>query len=202
MIPPEGESQQKKGAAKAAPFFRIAVTGGIACGKSQFARCLEKLGVETLDADDVVHKLIPAEERRRLAKKVFADPQARKELERRIHPLVEKELDSWQAQAPAGPGKIRAVIIPLLFEVQWEGKYDIICAVICGKEIQIERMMRNRGYSREEAEARLAAQMPVDAKAAKSHYVIRNEGSLEELEKSAARFIEWLARKEIERDEG
>jgi len=184
---------------------RICITGGIACGKSQLARCLNRLGVETLDADDVVHRLIPAEERRRLAAKVFADPVARQELEARIHPLVEQAFEAWFAGEPsldatpggdaAGP-KLKMAIIPLLFEVQWDGKYDKICCVICEKSRQIERMMQKRGYTREEAERRLAAQMPVSEKAAKSHYVIRNDGSIEELEQEAVRFVAWAREKE------
>ena len=68
--------------------IRIALTGGIACGKSLVAKFLNELGVETIDADDIVHELIPEEERRRLAKVVFADPKARADLEARIHPVV------------------------------------------------------------------------------------------------------------------
>ena len=61
--------------------MRIALSGGIACGKSLFAKFLRALGVQTLDADDIVHELIPEDERRRLASIVFADPAARKALE-------------------------------------------------------------------------------------------------------------------------
>ena len=68
--------------------MRIALTGGIACGKSLLAKYLNELGVETLDADDIVHELIPEPERRRIADEIFRDPTKRKELEQRIHPLV------------------------------------------------------------------------------------------------------------------
>ena len=57
--------------------MKVAVTGGIACGKSLFSQYLNELGVETIDADDIVHEIIPAEERRRLAKVVFEDEAAR-----------------------------------------------------------------------------------------------------------------------------
>ena len=220
--------------------IRIAVTGGIACGKSRFAETLRKLGVETLDADDIVHELVPEEERRRLAKVAFRDAKVRAELEARLHPLVAERFDRWFGEEGIGkreegigkreegmgkreegmgkrekgigkreevrlkqeedkplassllPIPCKIAIIPLLFEVHWEKKYDIICAVICSKEKQIERMMQRRGLTRQEAEDRLAAQMPTDEKAAKSHYVIRNEGTIEELERQAAEFVSWL----------
>ena len=72
--------------------MRIALTGGIACGKSLLARYLNELGIETIDADDIVHEIIPADERRRIADEIFRDPAKRRELEARIHPLVRKRL--------------------------------------------------------------------------------------------------------------
>ena len=178
--------------------MKIAITGGIACGKSLLARHLNELGVETIDADDVVHGLIPdAAERRRIAAEVFADPAKRKELEARIHPLVKARIEEFLAGGSGGSGgaggfKLRLAIIPLLFEVQWEKNFDIICCVASERETQISRMLATRGYTREEAEARLAAQMPVEEKAAKSHYVIENNGTAEELRGKAERLVEWL----------
>ena len=174
--------------------MRIAVTGGIACGKSRFAEALRRCGAETLDADDIVHSLVPEEERRRLAAVAFSDPAVRAALEARLHPLVAARFDEWFGEAGrrAAPSRHRIAVIPLLFEAHWEGKYDIICAVVCPREMQIERMMLRRGLSRREAEDRLAAQMPVEEKAGKSHYVIRNDGSPEELERKAAEFVSWL----------
>ena len=170
--------------------MKVALTGGIACGKSLLSRYLNELGVETLDADDVVHELIPTEERRRLAPIVFADPAARRALEARIHPLVKARLDAFLDGSDGD--RPRLVTVPLLFEVHWDANFDIICCVASGRPLQVERMMATRGYSREEAEARLAAQMPVEEKAGKSHYVIRNEGTAEDLRKSAVEFVGWL----------
>ena len=69
--------------------MKVALTGGIACGKSLLSNFLRELGVETIDADDVVHELIPdPAERRRIAAEVFADPEKRRALEAKIHPLV------------------------------------------------------------------------------------------------------------------
>ena len=189
---------------------RICLTGGIACGKSLVAKCLNELGVETIDADDVVHALIPdPAERRRIAAEVFADPAKRKALEAKIHPIVKERIEEFLGQGneglstfdsrlsvgdsrPSQARPLRLAIIPLLFETHWNENYDIICAVVSEKETQIARMMTTRGYSRQEAEARLAAQMPVEEKAKRSHYVIHNDGTPEELKEKTKAFVSWL----------
>ena len=169
--------------------MKICLTGGIACGKSLLSSFLNELGVETVDADDVAHEIIPdPEERRRIAAEVFADPEKRRELEAKIHPLVKARIDEFLA----GGEELRLAMIPLLFETHWESEYDIICCVASTRENQVSRMMTTRGYTREEAEARLAAQLPVAEKAARSHYVIDNDGTPEELKEKAKRFVEWL----------
>ena len=192
--------------------MRVALTGGIACGKSLVAKFLNELGVETIDADDIVHELIPDPmERKRIAAEVFGNEAKRKELEARIHPVVKErigeflrgEAESLPLQRKEGSsssprsGKdsaspLRMAIIPLLFETHWDADYDIICCVRSERDLQISRMMTTRGYTREEAEARLAAQMPVEEKTAKSHYVIENNGSPEELKSEVKKFISWL----------
>ena len=174
--------------------MRIALTGGIACGKSLLAKYLNELGVETIDADDIVHDIIPAEERRRIADEVFRDPAKRKELEARIHPLVRARLDEF-ADRPSSTGdepRMAVEIIPLLFECHWESDYDIIICVFSPRSLQVGRMTSKRGYSEEQAEARLSAQIPVEEKAARSHYVIENDGSAENLKQEAKRLLDWL----------
>ena len=169
--------------------MKVALTGGIACGKSLVAKFLNELGVETIDADDIVHELMPdPAERRRLAAEVFADPAKRRELEARLHPLVKERINQTIKQS----NNQTIAIIPLLFEARWEENFDIICCVRSARATQVARMMETRGYTREEAEARLAAQLPVEEKAAKSHYVIDNDGSADELRKETEKFVSWL----------
>lgn len=167
---------------------RIALTGGIACGKSLLAHYLNELGVETIDADDIVHELIPENERRRIADEVFRNPRKRKDLEASIHPLVRARLMDFAAnhQPPA------IEIIPLLFECNWEPDYDIIICVSSPRSTQISRMVAARGYTEEQAEARIAAQLPVGEKSARSDYVIMNDGSAEDLKERATKLVEWL----------
>ena len=183
--------------------MRIALTGGIACGKSLVAKFLNELGVETIDADDVVHELIPdPAERRRIAAEVFGNEAKRKELEAKIHPQVKARIGKWLEDFRLKTGDegvsclkskvLRVAVIPLLFETHWDADYDIICCVKSERDLQISRMRTARGYTREEAEARLAAQMPVEEKAAKSHYVINNNGSAEELKSEVKKFRSWL----------
>ena len=195
--------------------MKIALTGGIACGKSLLSKFLNELGVETLDADDVVHELLPdPEERRRIAAEVFSDPEKRRALEAKIHPVVKEKIDAWldrtsgtnrttgtdvtngTGACPVSLGglvcPVRVAIIPLLFEAHWEKNFDIICCVVSSREKQIERMMTTRGMTLAEAEARLAAQMPVEEKAKLSHYVIRNDGTADELRAEAQKLVAWL----------
>ena len=192
--------------------MKVALTGGIACGKSLLSNFLRELGVETIDADDVVHELIPdPAERRRIAAEVFADPEKRRALEAKIHPVVKERIDQWfegagdrswsselelegrgQGSGVSGSG-VKIAIIPLLFEAHWEKNFDIICCVVSSREKQIERMMTTRGMTLAEAEARLAAQMPVEEKARRSQYVIRNDGTAEELRAEAQKLIDWLS---------
>ena len=195
--------------------MRIALTGGIACGKSLLAKYLNELGVETLDADDIVHELIPEPERRRIADEIFRDPTKRKELEQRIHPLVrarlaevvgkrEEEPPSSSSTrstrstrlnsqpSPPNPHLPTIEIIPLLFECHWEADYDIILCVSSPRSLQVERMTSRRGYTEEQAESRLAAQLPVEEKAARSDYVIENGGSAENLMEEAKKLVAWL----------
>ena len=222
--------------------LKICLTGGIACGKSLLSHYLNEFGVETVDADDIVHELIPdPAERKRLAAEVFADPAKRKALEAKIHPIVkerieeflgkgrrkkeeggrkgrrkreegrsvvasaffscgtEKQEDENSALLPSSLFPLPSsplppiAIIPLLFEAHWEKNFDIICCVVSERETQISRMMTTRGYTRAEAEARLAAQMPVAEKAAKSHYVIHNDGTPDELKEEVKKFLTWVS---------
>ena len=199
---------------------RIAITGGIACGKSLLSSFLRELGAEIIDADDIVHELIPVDERRRLAKIVFSNPAERKALEARIHPIVRERIAAFlrTGNGERGTGNREQVtgngergtgnrgenrkidesknrkiaVIPLLFEVGWDREFDIICTITSPVEQQIERMISTRGYTREEALARIAAQMPVEEKAARSHYVIHNDSTPENLRTQAKAFYNSL----------
>ena len=158
---------------------------------------MNELGVETLDADDIVHELIPdPEERRRIAAEVFSDPEKRRALEAKIHPLVKERVERFLDPRTSESNNLKIAVIPLLFEARWEKNFDIICCVVSTRENQVKRMVATRGMTCAEAEARLAAQLPVEEKAKRSHYVIHNDGKPEELKAEASAFLGWLKSKE------
>ena len=166
---------------------RIVLTGGIACGKSLAATFLRELGVATLDADDIVHELLPdPAERRRIAAEVFADEQKRRELEARLHPQVKARLAAFAA---ADGEEVRVEIVPLLFEAGFDVDYDFIICLKSSRETQIRRMLETRGMTLAEAEARLNAQLPVAEKAARSDYVVENDGTAAQLKEKIAALV-------------
>ena len=173
--------------------MRFALTGGIACGKSLAAKMLNDIGVETLDADDLVHELLPdPAERRRIAAEVFADPEKRRALERELHPQVRERLFVWLDAPRAASAPSRVAVVPLLYEAGWEGDFAFVGCVASTRETQLERMIARRGYSREEALGRLAAQLPIEDKAARADFVIRNDGSVEDLRAGVRAFAEAI----------
>jgi len=191
--------------------MKIALTGGIACGKSLFAKFLRELGIHVLDADDVVHELeapdgaaVPAIvarfgrdvlasdggiDRAALAARVFSDASARADLEAILFPLVRSRMAGGSGVSPL---QISIHIIPLLFESHWEADYDILICIASPVDLQVSRMMTSRGYSRAHAEARLAAQWPVVEKAARCHYTVMNDSTPEHLRDEAQRLVAWL----------
>ena len=190
--------------------MKIALTGGIACGKSLFAKFLRELGIHVLDADDVVHELeapggaaVPAIvsrfgsdvlaadggiDRPALAARVFSDATARADLESIVFPMVHERMGGSRSCATA----LTIHIIPLLFESHWETDYDILLCIASPADLQISRMMQSRGYTRAHAEARLAAQWPVAEKSARCHYTVMNDSTPEQLRDEAKRLVAWL----------
>jgi dephospho-CoA kinase len=193
----------------------VVITGGIACGKSLFSTYLKQMGVEILDADDVVHALqasggeavepIRARfgnqviatdgsvDRAKLGSIVFADATARKELNEIVHPMVRETIQRW-IKHPGGCA-IKAAVIPLLFEVGWEEAWDLIICVQSDTQTQIDRLMRFRGLSAEQARQRLDAQMPIAEKAARAHLTVNNNAGEEKLASEAKRIYRLLMEK-------
>jgi len=193
----------------------VVITGGIACGKSLFSTYLKQAGVEILDADDVVHALqasggeaveairakfgnqvIAADgsvDRAKLGRIVFADATARMALNEIVHPMVRETIQRW-IKHPGGCA-IKAAVIPLLFEVGWEEAWDLIICVQSDTQTQIDRLMRFRGLSAEQARQRLDAQMPIAEKAARAHLTVNNNAGEEKLASEAKRIYRLLMEK-------
>ena len=180
---------------------RVGLTGGIASGKSTVSAMLRELGAVVIDADelarDVVARGTPGlaavvEEfgsdlltsagdldRAAMGALVFGDEAARKRLEAIVHPLVFERIVALEAEAP--PGAVVVHDIPLLAESGRADTFDAVVVVETPAEVQVERMMRDRGWAEDDARSRIAAQATPEQRRAVATYLIENTGSREEL---------------------
>ena len=182
----------------------VGLTGGIGSGKSTVARLLEERGAVVFDADvlarDAVAPGTPGHEavverfgadvlgpggeldREALAAIVFADPAARRDLEAIVHPEVRRLFaDGCERYRDSD-----AVIVfgaPLLVETGMNSAFDLLIVVAAPVEIQLERLLRDRGMAEAQARARIGAQAPLQEKVAVADIVIDNDGTLAELER-------------------
>ena len=163
---------------------RIALTGGIATGKSYVRARLEELGVPTIDADVLAREAVTpgtpgleavvtrfgsqvldergALDRQKLAAIVFADPDARRALEAIVHPAVRRAADQWFAALDPSRQRYAVADIPLLYEVGRDRDFDAVIVVACAPETQLRRAMERDGLSESDARQRLAAQWPIE----------------------------------------
>jgi dephospho-CoA kinase len=193
---------------------RIALTGGIACGKSALAGFLAECGCDVLDTDALTHALeapggtavapIVAAfgpdmraadggiDRNRLGQQVFTDEAARLRLNGIVHPLVGEALTRWLATPGECP---KVAVIPLLFEVGWAAGWDGVVCVACAEAEQMRRLQA-RGLSAAAARARVAAQLPLAEKIRQANCVVWNDGDLAALRREAIRLRdEWVEKK-------
>jgi dephospho-CoA kinase len=184
----------------------LAVTGGIATGKSTVSRILEELGAPLIDFDLLARQVVepgkPAWkaimdyfgkeviqedgriDRKRLSEVVFQDVEKRKKLEGITHPRIFEEFDRQVKEiASKDPDAIIQAGIPLLIELDLQPRFDQVLVVYAPQETQIDRLMKRDRISREAAKNILKAQMPIDEKLRLADFVIHNEGSLEETRK-------------------
>ena len=195
---------------------RIALTGGIATGKSYVASKIKDAGVPMVDADVLSREVVapgtpglaavrrrfgPDAVRRdgtmdrvRIAQIVFKDKRARLDLEAIIHPAVQKAIDEFFATLPKRT-PFAVADIPLLFETGRENQFNAVVVVACPRELQLQRLMERNKLSKEDAERRLNAQLPIDQKVKKATHVIRTEGSFEETDKQVAELLKKLSAK-------
>ncbi len=180
--------------------FRVALTGGIASGKSMVAAELAARGAIIIDADVLAREVVepgsPALaaiidhfgeqvvtegrlDRPRLAQLVFADPLARRDLERIVHPVV--RIRAAELERAAGPAAIVVHVIPLLVETGQQGDFDLVVTVDVDHETQIQRLMARNGFTRTEAESRVAAQATREDRKIAADVVVDNTGSVTQL---------------------
>ena len=185
--------------------YAIGLTGNIATGKSVVRRMLEHLGAYTIDADALAHRVISKGapgykpvldkfgtwllnedgqiNRPKLGRLVFADQQALEQLEAIIHPFVVQAVDLLVRRARQ---KVIVVEAIKLLESDLRGRCDSIWVTDAPQEVQVERLMRKRGLSREVALQRIHAQPAQKQKLAAAHVIITNTGSYEDLWKQVS----------------
>jgi dephospho-CoA kinase len=193
--------------------IRVALTGGIATGKSYVADRLRKAGVPVVDADVLAREAVAAGtpglaavskrfgrdvltasgelDRARLGEVVFSDASARRDLEAIVHPIVRARMGEFFDHLPAGT-RVAVADIPLLYETGRERAFDKVIVAACTPATQIERIMARDRLSREAAQQRLAAQMPIDEKVKRADYVIRTDGTHAETDAQVERVLESL----------
>jgi dephospho-CoA kinase len=181
----------------------LAVTGGIATGKSTVSRILKELGAPLIDFDLLARQVVEPRkpawkeiveyfgeevvqedgriDRKRLSEIVFQDVEKRRKLESLTHPRIFEEFHRQVKEiASKDPDAIIQAGIPLLIELDLQPRFDKVLLVYAPRETQIDRLMKRDRISREAAMNILRAQMPIDEKLRLADFVIHNDGSLEE----------------------
>ena len=180
----------------------IAVTGPFASGKSTFIRLLGELGAETVSADEIVHHLLAQDEatisriverfgedtlgesgvdRRALGRKVFGDPEALRDLEEILHPLVRRET---KRRVAASDADLFVAEVPLLFEGGTGGDYDYTVAVAVPEERR-RAWAAERGVDEAALRAIEARQLPQEEKARQADVVVQNDAGVDKLKEQA-----------------
>jgi dephospho-CoA kinase len=196
--------------------LRVALTGGIATGKSYALARFQRLGIPCLDSDALVHGVeAPGTEataaiaarfgadvlaadgsvnRGKLGPIVFADPAARRDLEAIVHPAVYRAIAAGLRGFELIGGAPYAIVdVPLLFETGHEKAFDRVIVTTCAPDTQLARL-RERGLSDEAARQRLAAQWPTADKVSRADFVITTDGTFEETDRQIDRIDARLRR--------
>lgn len=193
---------------------KVAVTGGLSCGKSSVCRFFKELGAQVVNADEIVHRLLSPKtsvgkrvvallgkdiivngkiDRSIVAKKVFNDPTRLNSLQKLIHPAVLSEIEKQYRDATKkGQASLFVVEIPLLFEITAEGRFDVTIAVWADHEASKQRFKTTTGYDDKEYDRRMANQLPPDEKAKRADYVIKNSGTLEQMRAAVSTLFNQL----------
>ena len=185
--------------------LRVALTGGIGSGKSLVAAQLAARGAVIIDADvlarEVVEPGTPALaaiidkfgpqimrdgklDRSQLGAIVFADPDARSDLERIVHPAVRAR--AAELELAADPDAVVVHVIPLLVETGQQEDFDVVVTIDVDHETQIQRLIARNGFSRAEAAARVDAQASSEERRTAADVVVDNNGNLDDLREQIA----------------
>jgi len=194
--------------------LRVALTGGIATGKSYCLARFASFGVPVIDAvqlardavapgsralDEVTARFGPAIlrsdgslDRASLGRIVFNDRAARADLEAIVHPEVYRRISEWLATLPPRT-RVAIADIPLLFETGHTHDFDRVVVVACDPREQLRRIIARDGLSERDARARLDSQWPIDEKEARADYVIKTDGSVADTDSEVRTVYELLS---------
>jgi dephospho-CoA kinase len=195
--------------------LRVALTGGIATGKSYCLARFAAKGVPTIDADILSREAVApgtpglasiaerfgtgvltadgALDRPALGRIVFGDNKARAALEAIVHPDVYRRIREWFANLPA-PTRIAIADIPLVFETGHNHDFDEVVVAACDPEEQVRRVMSRDNLTDAEARARIAAQWPIEEKVKRAHHVIWTDHGFAETDRQVAGIYDLLLR--------
>ena len=194
--------------------LRVALTGGIATGKSYCLARFASLGIPVIDADQLARDAVApgsraleevavrfgaailrpdgSLDRSSLGRIVFNDRAARADLEAIVHPEVYRRISEWLATLPPRT-RVAIADIPLLFETGHTHDFDRVVVVACDAREQLRRIIARDGLSERDARARLDSQWPIEEKEARADYVIKTDGSVADTDSQVRTVYELLS---------
>jgi len=201
----------------------VGLTGGVASGKSVVSQILKEEGAYLIDADQIARELVQPRrptwtalikafgkeivqkdgsiDRKKLAVKVFSDPEQRELLHRILHPRIKKEMGRrLKAIGQKDPKAMVVIDAPLLIETGDHREMDKVIVVTSTEAQQMERLKERAGIDQEEARRIIASQVPTEEKLKVADFVIGNEGSLEDVERKAKEVFQALKRIALQKE--
>ncbi len=193
---------------------KVAITGGLASGKTTVCELFKKLGAYVVNADEIVHDLLSSSplirqaalrivdssgncdqelDRRAIAREVFKDPQKLRCLEALLHPEVFRAIErQYEIAKKSGKYPLFVAEIPLFYESKDTPYYDAVICVLVDPELAKKRFSLRGEYPPEEFDRRMKRQLSTETKAQKAHYTLDNSGSLTLLEKHVSELFSLL----------
>jgi len=203
--------------------LKVAVTGSAGSGKTAVCDRLKALGLQVINTDSLAREVVApgsrgfgeivnrfgpnvllpggSLNRSALRRTITSDAEARRSLENIIHPKIFERMELEMAGAVKDSCTIIFVEVPLLFEAGWNDYFDVIVMVSADDEIRIQRLMARDNVSRQEARALLKIQKPDHEKIKQSDFIIKNNGSGEQLAGEVDRFLKMFYQKYQKNDE-
>jgi dephospho-CoA kinase len=195
---------------------RIAITGGLSCGKSLVGQRFSELGAYVVSTDKVVHQLLTPDtelgkkvigllgrdivvdgliDRTKIAKKVFGDYKLLHALENILHPAVREEIEKLYIQAQHSQSyPLFIAEVPLLFETGSDSWCDVIVTIVADPKTCRKRFKETTGYGNDEYDKRMARQLPLSEKINRANYIIYNDGTPEELKDEVTKLFSILTK--------